>query len=249
MKQGQIWLLRHGECEGGAILRGRTDVPLTPLGWQQMQQAVTKLNINEQRIYCSPLVRTRAFATSLCGQGQTPWVLAGLQEIDFGDWDGCGFDEVYRYDSAAFDAYWQDPWSHPAPKGETMAMFESRVERAFNSIIQDLFSASEAKIPPTVADEGALSTSSASSTSSTSEPEAGVTLTTNAGKLSTGDFASALVVTHGGVIRHLMSCALGLSAGHGLYRQLDLPYGALVRISVLEDDNGNHHLRLHWSDM
>ena len=33
-------LLRHGESEGGEIFRGSIDVPLTEMGWQQMQSAV-----------------------------------------------------------------------------------------------------------------------------------------------------------------------------------------------------------------
>ena len=39
-----IDILRHGQCEGGEIYRGSTDVPLTDLGWQQMRNAVASHN-------------------------------------------------------------------------------------------------------------------------------------------------------------------------------------------------------------
>jgi broad specificity phosphatase PhoE len=38
----QIDLLRHGETQGGSRFRGRTDDPLTPLGWRQMWVAVSR---------------------------------------------------------------------------------------------------------------------------------------------------------------------------------------------------------------
>ena len=39
MKTTTIDLLRHGQCEGGEIFRGSTDVALSEAGWQQMRHA------------------------------------------------------------------------------------------------------------------------------------------------------------------------------------------------------------------
>ncbi|MBV7317186.1 hypothetical protein [Shewanella sp. NIFS-20-20] len=38
----RLILIRHGECEGGAIFRGHCDVAPTELGQQQLQQSLTQ---------------------------------------------------------------------------------------------------------------------------------------------------------------------------------------------------------------
>ena len=65
--------MRHGEPEGGEVLRGRVDHPLSKLGWQQMQLAAAPGLVNGQSaatsqwtdIISSPLQRCRAFAEKL----------------------------------------------------------------------------------------------------------------------------------------------------------------------------------------
>ncbi|MGS0730603.1 histidine phosphatase family protein, partial [Shewanella sp. 0m-11] len=43
MQTTKVILLRHGECDGGNILRGQVDVALTELGQLQMKKAFSAL--------------------------------------------------------------------------------------------------------------------------------------------------------------------------------------------------------------
>jgi alpha-ribazole phosphatase len=55
-----------------------------------------------------------------------------------------------------------------------------------------------------------------------------------------------LLVTHGGVIRHLMSKALGATGVAGFYTQLALAYASIVKITVYSSPQGEHFTKLHW---
>ncbi|GGI77831.1 phosphoglycerate mutase [Shewanella gelidii] len=129
VQQTQLWLLRHGECEGGDILRGQVDVPLTRRGLQQMEHALNA-NLVFDHIYSSPLQRCAEFAKSFCQQQVTELSLQpNLAELNFGDWDGAGFDTLYQQHGDALTQFWNDPWTnkHLPPQGEPMVDFEQRV--------------------------------------------------------------------------------------------------------------------------
>ena len=132
-----LYLLRHGECEGGRILRGRVDVPLSAMGLVQMQNAIEKLPKPPDVIVSSPLRRCADFAHQLhMDTGIELSVYDGLQEIDFGDWDGQLFDKLYDAFGPALRRYWDDPWSAPPPNGESMSKFEHRVDSAWQQLLQ-----------------------------------------------------------------------------------------------------------------
>lgn len=244
MKQVRLLLLRHGECEGGAILRGRVDVPLSDKGWQQMSAAVALQACECHGIYSSTSRRCAEFAKALAAEQHSNSsvsssfasassncissnnfaaptssplevnLLEDLQEMDFGDWDGRLLDELYQQDGEQMAAYWQDPWAVSPPNGETMADFEARVDRAIEAILEQAF----ARLP--------LDDKQAHAKSDTA--------------------ANIWVLTHGGVIRHLMARALGAVKVVGFYSQLTLPVAALVTINVLEDTQGTRYWRLDW---
>ncbi|MCL1051931.1 histidine phosphatase family protein [Shewanella abyssi] len=54
-----------------------------------------------------------------------------------------------------------------------------------------------------------------------------------------------ILLTHGGVMRHLMAKSLGLKQCAGIYSALKLPYAATVVIDVL-DDGQQQYLSLNW---
>ncbi|MCS6208423.1 histidine phosphatase family protein [Shewanella baltica] len=237
MKQVRLLLLRHGECEGGAILRGRVDVPLSEKGWQQMSAAVEAQASVCSAIYSSTSRRCGEFAQAFAAELHSTAALvsesrplqaqflSGLQEINFGDWDGRRLDELYQQEGERLAAYWQNPWQTPPPNGETMASFESRVNGAIDQIIAAEFERL------TVDSQNAELAVGAS---------LGVSVA--AGELA----AKVWVVTHGGVIRHLMARALGVERAVGFYSQLDLPVAAVVSINVLQDEHGVCYWRLDW---
>lgn len=200
MTQTIFYLMRHGQCEGGNVLRGRSDQPLSELGFAQMQLAcATKLPETIDALVSSPLSRCQVFAEYYANKQQLPCsVEAGLMEIDFGRWDGEALDTLFAEHSEALNAYWQDPWRAPLPGSEPLDVFEQRVETCIEQVLHR---------------------------------HSGKTL---------------LLVTHGGVIRHLMGLALGIRGEVGFYTQLSLDYGSVVKLSHLVDNDGKGYWRLHW---
>jgi len=66
-RQILVDFLRHGEPEGGDILRGRIDPVLTEAGWRHMRAALgvapdATTSRGWQRVINSPLLRCRHFA-------------------------------------------------------------------------------------------------------------------------------------------------------------------------------------------
>ncbi|MDI3323227.1 histidine phosphatase family protein [Pontibacterium granulatum] len=120
-------LLRHGETTASGIYQGRTDVPLSEKGKQQMQQALGK-TAGWQRMFCSPLQRCRCPAEDAVNRlGLTLQSEAWLQEYDFGDWDGRALADVYNEQPEKVDTFWRDPHANPAPGGERIDDFCKRV--------------------------------------------------------------------------------------------------------------------------
>ncbi|QLE86730.1 histidine phosphatase family protein [Shewanella sp. Scap07] len=206
MKITSVYLMRHGQCQGGQILRGTTDVALSAQGQALMldniAKLVDKLAMQSQQLnacFSSPRQRCMSVAKQLNSRyGLAYQQCDGLAEIDFGEWDGQPLDELYQSCQPQLEAYWQDPWANPAPNGETMAAFEMRVQTGFEHIANQCRG------------------------------------------------QHILLLTHGGVIRHLMAQALGVSRASGFYSQLDIPYGAVVNITLYQGEDGQMHYRLHW---
>lgn len=131
-------LLRHGEPEGGDVLRGRIDHPLSELGWQQMHTAVARAvlagaaELPYTHIITSPLQRCRAFAEALAAKlNLVARVEADWQEIDYGDWDGLPLSEWREQSAAQFEAFRQDMSKLAPPHGEDFLSFRDRVLRAW----------------------------------------------------------------------------------------------------------------------
>lgn len=136
-----IDLLRHGECEGGQIFRGRTDTPLSENGWQQMRAAVEALKDSDQfpwqQIISSPLQRCAKFSRQLSEQENISLSLnKSFQEMDFGDWDGRLTDEVFAAEREKVEAFWEDPTVFSPPGGESLEIFQTRLQQAWDELIE-----------------------------------------------------------------------------------------------------------------
>jgi alpha-ribazole phosphatase/probable phosphoglycerate mutase len=131
--QVTIDFLRHGEAKGGRYYRGRTDDPLTALGWQQMETAVA--NQQWDHIISSPLCRCLDFAQDLSQKTNIPLSQdAQWQEIDFGDWEGKAADEI---DSEALTLFYQNPVDHFPNNGEPYGDFQRRINCAWDHVTED----------------------------------------------------------------------------------------------------------------
>lgn len=130
----QILCLRHGACEGGAIFRGRTDVPLSDSGRCQIAQRVENLTPPEL-IFTSPLQRCQSSAYTLSRQWNVPMiVLDDLAEMDFGEWDGKSVASIHESAPEALAAFWADPEKATPPRGESMHDFRERINNAWADI-------------------------------------------------------------------------------------------------------------------
>lgn len=124
----ELDLLRHGECEGGAIFRGRSDSPLTDAGLAAMLEQARACHTEWDLVFSSPLQRCKHFAERWC-RGRDLDVIYDerLLEIDFGDWEGRSIDAVMREQPEHFNAWSESPDQHPPPNGENLADLTRRV--------------------------------------------------------------------------------------------------------------------------
>ena len=142
-KQIIVDFLRHGEPEGGDVLRGRVDHPLSDAGWLQMQKAAAltterKLSTSTPswtHLISSPLQRCRVFAEHLAGvtslelQVREQW-----QEIDYGDWDGMLLSDWREEAGPQFKEFRKDMSKLHPPNGEAFLIFKDRVLEAWNKL-------------------------------------------------------------------------------------------------------------------
>nr|WP_159063721.1 alpha-ribazole phosphatase family protein [Thaumasiovibrio occultus] len=134
MTTRHFYLLRHGLPEGAQCLRGKTDFALTSQGFAQMQAAISS-GLAIDAIYTSPLMRCTTFAMALAKQRGCPLeTLDSLAEMDFGDWDGMAFDELYEQFPDELERFWRDPWGTTPPNGEKLSDFDLRVANTWRTI-------------------------------------------------------------------------------------------------------------------
>jgi len=98
MKQPTIYLLRHGQTEWNVEGRyqGQLNSPLTSLGREQAKQNALKLqkylNINEVKLFASPLGRARETAEIIaqeCGLDVSKIIFEeDIQEVNYGIFEG-----------------------------------------------------------------------------------------------------------------------------------------------------------------
>ncbi len=136
-------LLRHGEPEGGEVLRGRIDHRLSEKGWSQMQKAaalsaeLTQSPVTPAwtHIISSPLQRCRTFAEHLAKEtGLDLQVLQQWQEIDYGDWDGMPLTDWREQAASQLKAFRKDLSKLAPPNGEDYLSFKDRVLDAWREI-------------------------------------------------------------------------------------------------------------------
>lgn len=137
-------MLRHGELVQTGILCGRTDIALSDIGKHQLINATNKLP-KISHCYSSPLIRCRTFAEEYCQQNELSLqVSTQLQEMNFGDWDGKSYQELWQTNpcvdenTPTLGAFWQNPWQCLPPNGESMEHFTLRVDDFWQSLLAQL---------------------------------------------------------------------------------------------------------------
>ncbi|PWK46363.1 histidine phosphatase family protein [Pleionea mediterranea] len=127
-----LYLIRHGEPVLTGALLGATDSPLSDTGWQQLTEAFNRLPKFDHLI-ASSLSRCAAFAQEfsqqqLSQQQSIPLTIdPQWRECHFGQWDGIAYQTLHRESPQAVERFFQDPYRHTPPDGESLQDFHQRI--------------------------------------------------------------------------------------------------------------------------
>lgn len=144
-KKITVDFLRHGQPEGGEVLRGRVDHPLSELGRTQMGKAALLSDSREissatpswTHLISSPLQRCRVFAEHVAEKTQLELqVREQWQEIDYGEWDGMLLSEWREKAGPNFKEFRKDVSKLQPPGGEAFLDFKDRVLAAMNELAE-----------------------------------------------------------------------------------------------------------------
>jgi alpha-ribazole phosphatase len=132
------WLIRHGEPESKAHGRcyGALDVALSEKGRLQMKQVARHLTREPiAAIYSSPQRRALESAELIARpHARSCKIVAGLREINFGDFEGLTYDEIATRYPDLHRQWMEAPTEVRFPNGESFAEMCIRVSSAFAEI-------------------------------------------------------------------------------------------------------------------
>ena len=123
-------LIRHGKTQGNLEQRYigcRTDEELCADGIAQLE---ARFYPDADMVFASPLKRCIRTA-GIIYPGKPVHVVNELRECDFGDFEGCNYDELKE--NPAYQAWLDSLGELPFPGGESKKEFSDRCVRAFES--------------------------------------------------------------------------------------------------------------------
>jgi len=135
----QLYLIRHGTTTMNIEnrYRGRRDVPLDAQGYQDAVDAARQLSKSGlAAVYTGPLRRTIATGQIVADEARVPdlRILHGLNNVDYGVWEGMTAEEAARYDHEAFALYRTSPEVAICPAGERLTDAQQRIIAALQLI-------------------------------------------------------------------------------------------------------------------
>jgi len=127
----RIYLVRHGQTEWNRVerFRGLIDVPLNEVGLAQARSLGERLAAERDiaAIYSSPLSRAILTAEPLAQHlGLTVQPLAGINDLNFGDWQGLSPAEVAERWPELYQRWLLAPHTVRFPRGESLAASKAR---------------------------------------------------------------------------------------------------------------------------
>src|SRR5436190_17528073 len=110
----RLYLVRHGTTTMNVEnrYRGRRDIPLDAQGYQDAVDAARRLSVvGLAAVYTGPLRRTIATAQIIADEARAPdiRILHGLNNVDYGAWEGMTAEEAAMFDPEAFTLYRTSP--------------------------------------------------------------------------------------------------------------------------------------------
>lgn len=131
------YLMRHGQtvCNQENRFYGSLESPLTDQGCLQAKRMAQLLELHEiDQVYVSQLSRARETAR-LIFPNRTYTVLPGLNEKDFGLWEGKTADEIEDAFPNEWKRWLEAPLIYTPPEAEPFSKFEERVKTCMQSIL------------------------------------------------------------------------------------------------------------------
>jgi broad specificity phosphatase PhoE len=135
----RLYLVRHGTTTMNVEnrYRGRRDIPLDVQGYQDAVDAARALSgAGLTAVYTGPLRRTIATAQIIADEARVPdlRILHGLNNVDYGAWEGMTAGEAAMFAPAAFDDYKRHPRQAVCPHGERLTDAQARMMDALRLI-------------------------------------------------------------------------------------------------------------------
>lgn len=136
----KIVLIRHGQTAWNQEqrFRGQADVELDEFGHRQAKATGRYVAARWPvvAVYASPLQRTMRTAEAIArAQGLTAAPLAGLLDINFGEWQGQRGQDVAQHSPELLRAWEQTPHTVHLPGGERLDDVRSRVVTALDDVV------------------------------------------------------------------------------------------------------------------
>jgi broad specificity phosphatase PhoE len=134
-----LYLVRHGTTTLNVEnrYRGRRDIPLDAQGYQDAVDAARCLSrTGLAAVYTSPLRRAIATAQIIADEARVPdlRILHGLNNVDYGAWEGMTAEEAAIFDPEAFALYRTSPDRAACPLGERLSDAQHRMMAALQLI-------------------------------------------------------------------------------------------------------------------
>lgn len=137
----KLYLIRHGQTDWNlqGRIQGNRDIPLNETGLLQAGALARGMESREIGcIYTSRLLRARQTARAIGERKQRPvLVVDGLEEVDFGAWEGLTWEEIRAAWPGEYEEWQCDPAAVTPEKGETREQVEARVCRAVETILRE----------------------------------------------------------------------------------------------------------------
>jgi broad specificity phosphatase PhoE len=135
----RLYLVRHGTTTLNVEnrYRGRRDIPLDAQGYQDAVDAARRLSGEGlAAVYTGPLRRTIATAQIIADEARVPdiRILHGLNNVDYGAWEGMTAEEAAMFDPEAFGLYRTSPGQAACPVGERLGDAQQRMVDALQLI-------------------------------------------------------------------------------------------------------------------
>ena len=135
-----IYLVRHCETERcpGKRCIGITDIDLSENGVRQAHQLKEYFKDKQlSGIYCSGALRAVRTAEIISGGRIRVTKLAGLHEINMGDWDGMNFEDIKSRYPGEYERRGLDFAAFSPPRGESFSACQKRAAKALRYLLEN----------------------------------------------------------------------------------------------------------------